>query len=131
MCSMLGLSRKVRYRTAQTLLALMGCLWLLAAATPCTMAASRCPPGMAGGCPSMDHPGLSVGDCDALTAVHCQSAGEEQLAATTPVMDFSIVPVRLRGLPAAAALHTPHAPDRYATVILSPPLNLQHAVLLI
>ncbi|MEK7666629.1 MAG: hypothetical protein AAB406_03040 [Pseudomonadota bacterium] len=86
---MLGLSRKVRFRTAQTLLALMGGLWLFAAAAPCVMAAPHCPPGMAGDCPSMDHPGLSaVGDCDVLTAVDCQSSGEERLAATSPVMDF-------------------------------------------
>lgn len=129
---MLGLSRKVRFRTAQTLLALMGSLWLLAAAAPCVMAAPHCPPDMAGDCPSMDHPDLSAaGDCDVLTAVDCQSSGEQRLAAATPVMDFSVVPVRLHGLPPAAALHTPHTPDRYATVILSPPLNLQHAVLLI
>jgi hypothetical protein len=129
---MLGLSRKVRFRTAQTLLALMGSLWLLAAAAPCVMAASHCPHGMAGDCPSMDQPGLSAaGDCDTLTAVDCQSSDEQRLAATTPVMDFSVVPVRLHSLPVIAALHTPHTPDRYATVILSPPLNLQHAVLLI
>jgi len=73
----------------------------------------------------------TAGDCDALTAVDCQSSGEERLAAATPVMDFTVVPVRLHGLPLATALHTPHTPDRYATVILSPPLNLQHAVLLI
>jgi hypothetical protein len=114
------------------MLALLGGLWLLAAAAPCVMAAPHCPPGMAGDCPSMDHHGLSAaGDCDALTAVDCQSAGEERLAATTPVMDFSVVPVRLHSLPVAAALQTTHTPDRYATVILSPPLNLQHAVLLI
>jgi len=70
-------------------------------------------------------------DCGALAAVDCQSSGEERLAASTPVMDFSVVPVRLHGLPITAVLHTPHTPDRYATVILSPPLNLQHAVLLI
>jgi hypothetical protein len=129
---MLGLSRKVRFRTAQTLLALMSGLWLFAAAAPCVMAAPHCPPGMAGDCSSMDHPSLSAaGDCDVLTAVDCQSSGEERLAASTPVMDFSVVPVRLHDLPLATALHTPHTPDRYATVILSPPLNLQHAVLLI
>jgi len=129
---MLGLTRKVRFRTAQTLLALMGGLWLLAATAPCVMAAPHCPPGMAGDCPSMDHPGLSAaGDCDVLTAVDCQSSGEERLAATTPVMDFSVVPVRLHDLPSVAVLHTPHTPDRYATVILSPPLNLEDAVLLI
>jgi len=128
---MLGLSRKVRYRTAQMLLAVVGGLWLIAAAAPCVMVTSHCPPGMAGDCP-MDHPGMSMaGDCDALTAADCQSSGEERLAATTPVMDFSVVPVRLHDLPVATVLHTPHTPDRYATVILSPPLNLQHAVLLI
>ena len=129
---MLGLSRKTRYRTAQTLLALMGSLWLLAAAAPCVMAAPHCPPDMAGDCPSMDQPGLTAAnDCDALMAVDCQSSGEQRLAAAAPVMDFAVVPVRLHGLPLATALHTPHTPDRYATVILSPPLNLQHAVLLI
>ena len=129
---MLGLSRKVRFRTAQTLLALMGGLWLFAAAAPCVMAAPHCPPGMAGDCPSMDQPGLyAAGDCDVLAAVDCQSSGEERLAATSPVMDFSVVPVRLHSLPVFAAFHSTHTPDRYATVILSPPLNLQHAVLLI
>lgn len=129
---MLGLSRKVRFRTAQTLLALMGSLWLLAAAAPCVMAAPHCPPGMASDCPSTDLPGLSAADdCDVLAAVDCQRSSEVRLAATTPVMDFSVVPVRLHGLPVAAALHTTPTPDRYATVILSPPLNLQHAVLLI
>ena len=129
---MLVLSRKTRYRTAQTLLALMSSLWLLAAAAPCVMAAPDCPQGMASDYPSMDHHGLSAAsDCDVFTAVDCQSSGEQRLAAATPVMDFSVVPVRLHGLPPAAALHTPHTPDRYATVILSPPLNLQHAVLLI
>ena len=129
---MLGLSRKIRSRTAQTLLALMGGLWLFAAAAPCVMATPHCPSGMTSDCPSMGHPGLSTaGDCDVLAAVDCQSSGEERLAASVPVLDFSVVPVRLHGLPIAATLHTPHAPDRYATVILSPPLNLQHAVLLI
>jgi len=129
---MLGLSRKVRLCTARTMLALLGSLWLFAAAAPCVMAAPDCPPGMASDCPSMDHHGLSAAsDCDVFTAVDCQSSGEERLAATSPVMDFSVVPVRLHSLPLAAALHTLHAPDRYATVILSPPLNLRHAVLLI
>ncbi len=129
---MLGLTRKIRYRTAQTMLALVGGLWLLAAAVPCVMAMSHCPPGMAGDCPPTAQPELSAaGDCDVLAAVDCQSSGEERLVPTVPVMDFSVVPVRLHGLPAAAVLHTPHTPDRYATVILSPPLNLQHAVLLI
>ena len=129
---MLGLSRKIRTRTAQTLLALVGGLWLLAAAAPCVMAAPHCPMGMAGDCSSMDHPGMAAaGDCDVLVAVDCQSSGEERLAATTPVMDFSVVPVRLHNLPPVAALHTPHNPDRYAAVILFPPLNLQNAVLLI
>jgi hypothetical protein len=129
---MLGLSRKVRFRSAQTLLALMSSLWLFAAAAPCVMAAPSCPPGMAGDCPSMDQPGLTAaGDCNVFAAVDCQSSGEERLAVSTPVMDFSVVPVRLHSLPVAALLHTPHTHDRYATVILSPPLNLQNAVLLI
>jgi hypothetical protein len=129
---MLGLSRKIRSRTAQTLLALLGGLWLFAAAAPCVMAATHCPPGMAGDCPPMDQPGLATsGDCDVLTAVDCQSSGEERLAANAPVLDFSVVPVRLHGLPPVAVLHAAHTPDRYASVILSPPLNLLHAVLLI
>lgn len=129
---MLGLTRKIRYRTAQTMLALVGGLWLFAAAAPCLMAVSHCPPGMAGDCQSMDQPGLfAAGDCDTLAAVDCQTAGEERLAATAPVVDFSVVPVRLRSLPTATALHGTHVPDRYATVIPSSPLNLQHAVLLI
>jgi hypothetical protein len=129
---MLGLSRKTRSRTAQALLGLMGSLWLFAAAAPCVMAATHCPQGMASDCPSMDHPGLSAsGDCDALAALDCQSSSEERLAATTPVLDFSVVPVRLHGLPIVSTLLDSHAPDRYATVVLSPPLNLQNAVLLI
>jgi hypothetical protein len=129
---MLGLSRKDRFRTAQILLALMSSLWLFAAVAPCVMAAPSCPPGMAGDCPSMDQPGLTVaGDCNVFAAVDCQSSGEQRLAASTPIMDFSVVPVRLPGLSLVAALRTTHAPDRYATVILTPPLNLQHAVLLI
>jgi len=130
---MLGLSRKVRSRTAQTLLAVVGGLWLFAAAAPCVMAAPHCPPGMAGDCPPADRPGLPAAiDCDVLTAVDCrQSSGEERLAATAPAMDFSVVPVRLHDLPLVAAMHTPHTPDRYTTVVLSPPLNLRHAVLLI
>jgi len=129
---MLGLTRKIRRRTAQTMLALVGGLWLLAAAAPCVMAMSHCPPGMAGDCQPTDQPGLSVaGDCDTLAAVDCQTAGEERLAANAPVMDFSVVPVRLYSLPALPALTRTHAPDHYATDILVPPLNLRHAVLLI
>jgi len=129
---MLSLTRKTRSRTAQALLALLGSLWLFAAAVPCVMAVPHCPAGMANDCPSMDHPGLTTaGDCDVLAAVDCQSSSEERLAAATPMLDFMVVPVRLHGLPAASTLHTPQAPDRYATVILSPPLNLLHAVLLI
>jgi len=129
---MLGLNRIIRRRTAQTMLALVGGLWLLAAAAPCVMAMSHCPPGMAGDCQPTDQPGLyTAGDCDSLAAVDCQTAGEARLAATASVMDFSVVPVRLHALPMASALQSTHTPDRYATVILSPPLNLQHAVLLI
>ena len=129
---MLGLTKKVRFRTAQTLLALLGSLWLLAAAAPCVMAMSHCPPGMVGGDQPLVHPGPSaLVNCDTLTAAGCKATGEERLAATAPVMDFSVVPVRLHALPMPAALHTTHAPDRYATVILSPSLNLRHAILLI
>ena len=114
------------------MLALLGSLWLLAAAAPCVMAADQCPHAMAGDSAPMDHPGMpAASDCGELTALDCQSSGEERLAAVSPVMDFSVVPVRLHGLPIVATLHTSLAPDRYATVILSPPLNLQHAVLLI
>jgi hypothetical protein len=129
---MLGLTRKTRFFTARTMLALVGGLWLLAATVPCVMAMSHCPQDKAAGCPPTDQSGLTATDnCDTLTAVGCQITGEERLAATSPVMDFSVVPARLHGLPAAVVLRTPHTPDRYATVILSPPLNLQHAVLLI
>jgi hypothetical protein len=130
---MLGLTRKTRFRTAQTLLALLGSLWLLAAAVPCVMAAPHCPmKSMSGDCPSTDHPSMATaGDCDTLAAVDCQGSGVERLAATTPAMDFSVVPVRLHSLPLVTTLHTARNPDRYAAVILSPPLNLQHAVLLI
>ena len=130
---MIHLGRKHQKRTARGLLATLAGVWLLAAAAPCVLAQPpACPPDMAGDCPSMDHPGQSAAnDCDALMAVDCQSSGEQRLAAATPIMDFSVVPVRLHGLARAAALPTAHTPDRYATVILSPPLNLQHAVLLI
>lgn len=117
---MLGFRRKIHSRTAQTLLALMGSLWLLAAATPCVMAMTHCPPDTA-----------AVADCDALTSVSCVVSASERLAPTAAVIDFSVVPVRLHALPALAVLHNAHSPDRYATVILAPPLNLRHAVLLI
>jgi len=129
---MLGLTRKTRFFTARTMLALVGGLWLLAATVPCVMAMSHCPQDKAAGCPPTDQSGLTaIDNCDTLTAVGCQITGEERLAATAPVMDFSVVPVRLHSLPLAAALHAPRTPDRYATVIHSPPLNLRHAVLLI
>lgn len=129
---MLGLTRKTRNRTTQTLLALVGSLWLLAAATPCVMAMPQCPPDMAGNCIPTDQPVMAaVVGCDALTAVSCQVSGDERLAPAAAGIDFSVVPVRLHALPVAAALHKTLTPDRYATVILSPPLNLQHAVLLI
>lgn len=129
---MLGLTRKIRNRTAQNLLALVGSLWLLAAATPCVMAMPQCPPNMAGNCMPTDQPVMAaVADCDALTAVSCQVGSDERLAPAAAVIDFSVVPVRLHALPDAAALHKILTPDRYATVILAPPLNLQHAVLLI
>lgn len=129
---MLGLSRKTRFRTAQTLLGLMGALWLLAAAVPCVMAAPHCSSDMTSDSPSKPLPGLyAADDCDVLAAVDCQSSGEGRLAVSAPVMDFSVVPVKFYSLPALPTVPGARSPDRYATVILVPPLNLQHAVLLI
>lgn len=129
---MLGLSKRIRQRTARALLALVGGLWLVAAAAPCVAAMSACPTGMASDCALTSNPDHSTNnDCTTLNAVDCQTSNEERLAATVPVLDFTVVPVRLHSLPALPALSRAHAPDRYATVILRPPLNLQHAVLLI
>lgn len=129
---MLGLSKRIRQRTARAVLALVGGLWLVAAAAPCVAAMSSCPMGMNGDCPSMTDPGHSTNpDCTALNAVDCQTSHEERLVMPLPALDFTMVPVRLHSLPALPGLHPAHAPDRYATVILHPPLNLQHAVLLI
>ena len=129
---MLGLSKRIRQRTARVLLALVGSLWLVAAAAPCVAAMSACPMGMAGDCAHENDSNLSTNhDCTTLNAVDCQTSHEERLAATAPALDFTMVPVRLYSLPALPALTRALAPDRYATVILVPPLNLQHAVLLI
>jgi len=129
---MLGLSKRIRQRTARALLALVGGLWLVAAAAPCVAAMSACPMGMAGDCVHTSNSDLSTdSECTSLNAVDCQTSHEERLAATTPAPDFTMVPVRLYSLPALPALTRALAPDRYATVILVPPLNLQHAVLLI
>lgn len=129
---MLGLSKRIRQRTARVLLALVGGLWLVAAAAPCVAAMSDCPLGMASDCATASSPDHSTNhDCTTLNAVDCQTSHDERLAATVPAPDFTVVPVRLHSLPAFPALPSAHAPDRYATVILSPPLNLQHAVLLI
>ena len=129
---MLGLSKKIRHRTARALLALVGGLWLVAAASPCVAAMPACPMGMASDCALTSHPDLSTNhDCTTLNAVDCQTSHDERLAATAPALDFTIVPVRLYSLPALPALTRALTPDRYATVILVPPLNLQHAVLLI
>ena len=129
---MLGLSKRIRQRTARALLALVGGLWLVAAAAPCVAAMSACPMGMASDCALASNPDLSTNnDCTTLNAVDCQTSHDERLAATVPAPDFTMVPIRLYSLPALPALARAHAPDRYATVILHPPLNLQHAVLLI
>ena len=126
---MLGLTKNLHRRTTRSLLTLLGGLWLLAAAAPCVMAMSYCPPDMSCGGLPMDQ--LAIGDCDALAAADCRISGVERLVSAVPVVDFSIIPVRLHSLPADAALHLIRVPDRYANVILPPPLNLQHAKLLI
>ena len=126
---MLGLPKRIHQRTARAILALVGGLWLVAAAAPCVAAMSSCPMGMSGDCPSTaDHP---TPDCTALNAVDCQTSNEARLVVALPALDFTMVPVRLYSLPALPVLSPTHAPDRYATVILHPPLNLQNAVLLI
>ena len=129
---MLGLSKRIRQRTARVLLALVGGLWLVAAAAPCVATMPACPMGMAGDCAHENDSNLSTNhDCPTLNAVDCQTSHDERLAATAPALDFTMVPVRLYSLPALPALTRALVPDRYATVILVPPLNLQHAVLLI
>jgi len=129
---MLGLSKRIRQRTARILLALVGGLWLVAAAAPCVAVMPACPMGMAGDCAfTGDSDRSTNSECTTLNAVDCQTSNEERLAGTVPALDFTMVPVRLYSLPALPALTRTLAPDRYATVILVPPLNLQHAVLLI
>lgn len=129
---MLALSNKIRQRTARAVLALVGGLWLVAAAAPCVAAMSSCPMGMSGDCTSANSQDRAPNpDCTTLNAVDCQTSNEERLVVTLPALDFTMVPVRLHSLPALTVLSRAHAPDRHATVILHPPLNLQHAVLLI
>jgi hypothetical protein len=131
---MFAFSRKLHRRTAQSLIALLGSLWLLAAAAPCVMAAPRCP-GMGGDCDSMDsrQPAASV-PCEALQAVDCQVAQADTLVANTPVVDFSLLPVLLFTLPHDAVSNAERAhriePDRYAFDLYPPPLRLQHSVFL-
>lgn len=129
---MLALSNKIRQRTARAVLALVGGLWLVAAAAPCVAAMPTCPMGMSNDC--LNTTGLDRStnpDCTTLNAVDCQTSNEERLVVTLPAFDFTTVPVRLYSLPALPVLSPAHVPDRYATVILHPPLNLQNAVLLI
>ena len=129
---MLGISKRIQLRTARAVLALVGGLWLVAAAAPCVAAMSACPMGMTGDCALPSNSDLSKNnECTTLNAVDCQTSHEERLAATIPTLDFTMVPVRLHSLPALTVLARAHAPDRYATVILHPPLNLLHAILLI
>lgn len=129
---MLGLPKRIHQRTSHAILALVGVLWLVAAVAPCVAAMSSCPMGMSGDCPSTTgHDHSTNPDCTALNAVDCQTSNEARLVVALPVLDFTMVPVRLYNLPALPGLSPAHAPDRYAAVILHPPLNLQHAVLLI
>ena len=129
---MLGLSKRIRQRTARAVLALVGGLWLVAAAAPCVAAMSTCPMGMSSDCLSTNGQDRATNpDCTTLNAVDCQTSSEERLVVTPPALDFTMAPVRLHSLPALPGVSPAHAPDRYATVILHPPLNLQHAVLLI
>lgn len=129
---MLGLSKRIRQRTARAALALVGGLWLVAAAAPCLAVTPTCPMGTSGDClstTSQDHSTNPA--CTTLNAVDCQISSEQRLVVAVPALDFTIVPMRLHSLRALPGLSPAHAPDRYATVILHPSLNLQHAVLLI
>lgn len=129
---MLALSNKIRQRTARAVLALVGGLWLVAAAAPCVATMSTCPMDMSNDCLNTTGQDRTTNpDCTTLNAVDCQTSHEERLVVTPPVLDFTMVPARLYSLPALPILSPAHVPDRYATVILYPPLNLQNAVLLI
>ena len=98
---MLGLSKKIRQRIARAVLALVGGLWLVAAAAPCVAAMSSCPMRMSGDCPSTTvQDRFTNPDCTALNAVDCQTSNEARLVVALPALDFTIVPVRLYNLPA-------------------------------
>jgi len=130
---MLGLTRKIRYRTAQTILALVGGLWLLAAAAPCVMAAPHS--GMNAPCEGTDHAALPAApNCDSLQAIDCQS-NDISLTERLTVPDFTALPPRLLTIAPVSILLPQNAlrPDaqRFALRLSPPPLYLQHNVFLI
>mgnify|MGYP003452963979 FL=1 len=130
------MTRHLRRRTTQGLLAVLAGLWLLAAAAPCVMAAPHCPHGMSDDCDSMNlHQQAAIDDCETLQAVDCQNGQTDVLAANIPFADFSVLPVLLFTLPHDALSNTERAqrvaPDRYAFDLYPPPLRLQYSVFLI
>ena len=128
---MICLSQRTRRRIAQGLLAVMGYLWLVAAASPCVMTASYCPNMQDGPCEAMAQSVHSTDD-DSLEAMNCHH--EEAALTSTSAPDTQPVPALLVRLPAATTQAIPVAalkPDRLALQFSPPPLYLQHAVLLI
>jgi len=131
---MLGLSTATRRTTARGLLALMGGIWLLAAAAPCVMATPHCP-GMNVPCEGTDHAALPAApDCDTLQAVDCRSS-DINLTDRVTLLDFTMLPAHLLTVAPVSvqlprnALHPDVA--RFALRLSPPPLYLQHSVFLI
>jgi len=130
---MLGLTQKTRFRTAQSLLALVGGMWLLAAVAPCVMAAPHV--GMNAPCESMDHGTLPAApSCDTLQTIDCQSS-DISLTERVAAPDFAALPLHLLTadpvsiqLPRSALRHDA---QRFALRLSPPPLYLQHNVFLI
>lgn len=114
------------------LLAVFAGAWLFAAMTPCTMAATHCPPDMNGvHCPHHQTP-AALDNCDTAAMLDRQfpNPPSDALAPGDISITFVVVatlPVTLT-LPEATA-ERQHA--RNAARTPSPPLNLRHAVLLI
>lgn len=132
---MLGMTLHTRRTVARGLLALMGSLWLLAAAAPCAMATTTNCPGMPG--TSCENVGFiaptDATDCDSLQSVDCQRE-DGSLANRTTTVDFNVAPVLLTTAPLAIRPLSPTPlsgdPDRLVLRLTPPPLYLQHTALL-
>lgn len=135
---MLGMTLHTRRTVARSLLALMGSLWLLAAAAPCAMATTTHCPGMPGtSCETMSFVGslapTDTADCDSLQSVDCQREDGSPANRSTAV-DFNVAPVLLTTAPLIIQpiplRPMSGDPDRLVLRLSPPPLYLQHTALL-